>query len=160
VFLSVIAAGFWIGGQYGDGSLRVGGSTIGYYSTTTGSIGLQIGAQSKAIIFLFMTEDTLARFRNSEGWSVGADASVAVLKVSANGNIDTTTATAPVEAFVLTNRRGYEDHEAEVTVALKTGGAVPVCSLMAFNLAEASRPILGTSTFFSCGFRTPMRLPV
>jgi lipid-binding SYLF domain-containing protein len=51
VFPSVIAAGFWIGGQYGEGSLRVGGSTIGYYSTTTGSIGLQIGAQSKVIIF-------------------------------------------------------------------------------------------------------------
>src|ERR1700736_1434060 len=57
VFPSVIAAGFWIGGQYGEGSLRVGGSTVGYYSTTTGSIGLQIGAQSKAIIFLFMAED-------------------------------------------------------------------------------------------------------
>jgi lipid-binding SYLF domain-containing protein len=103
VFPSVISAGFGVGGQYGDGSLRVGGSTVGYYSTTTGSIGLQIGAQSKAIIFLFMTEDALDRFRNSEGWSVGGDASVAVLKVGANGNVDTTTATAPVEAFVLTN---------------------------------------------------------
>ncbi|KAA1004296.1 twin-arginine translocation pathway signal [Paraburkholderia panacisoli] len=103
VFPSVIAAGFGVGGQYGEGSLRVGGRTVGYYSTTTGSVGLQIGAQSKAIVFLFMTEDALDRFRNSEGWSVGGDASVAVLKVGANGNVDTTTATAPVEAFVLTN---------------------------------------------------------
>ncbi|RDK02492.1 BPSL1445 family SYLF domain-containing lipoprotein [Paraburkholderia lacunae] len=103
VFPSVISAGFWVGGQYGEGSLRVGGSTVGYYSTTTASIGLQIGAQSKAIIFLFMTQEALDRFRNSEGWSAGGDASVAVLKVGANGNVDTTTATAPVEAFVLTN---------------------------------------------------------
>ncbi|WP_041494447.1 BPSL1445 family SYLF domain-containing lipoprotein [Burkholderia sp. KJ006] len=103
VFPSVIAAGFWIGGQYGEGSLRVAGSTVGYYSTTTGSIGLQIGAQSKAIIFLFITQDVLDQFRNSEGWSVGGDASVAVLKVGANGNADTSTATAPIEAFVLTN---------------------------------------------------------
>ncbi|AFJ89227.1 putative lipoprotein [Burkholderia sp. KJ006] len=103
VFPSVIAAGLFVGGQYGEGSLRVAGSTVGYYSTTTGSIGLQIGAQSKAIIFLFMTEDALGRFRNSEGWSVGGDASVAVLKIGANGNIDTSTATAPIEAFVLTN---------------------------------------------------------
>lgn len=65
---SAIAAGFWIGGQYGEGSLRAIGSTAGYYSTTAGSIGLQIGVQSKAIIFLFMTEDALARFHNSEGW--------------------------------------------------------------------------------------------
>lgn len=103
VFPSVIAAGFGLGGQYGEGSLRVGGSTVGYYSTATASIGWQIGAQSKAIIFLFMTEDALDRFRNSDGWSVGGDASVAVLKVGANGSIDTTTATGPVQAFVLTN---------------------------------------------------------
>ncbi len=50
-----------------------------------------------------MTEDALDRFRNSDGWSVGGDASVAVLKVGANGSIDTTTATGPVQAFVLTN---------------------------------------------------------
>ncbi|QIE29415.1 Las17-binding protein actin regulator (plasmid) [Caballeronia sp. SBC1] len=103
VFPSVVDAGFVVGGQYGEGSLRVGGRTVGYYSTTTGSIGWQIGAQSRAIIFLFMTEDALDRFRNSEGWSVGADASVAVLKVGANGAVDTSTATAPVDAFVLTN---------------------------------------------------------
>ncbi|MFM0557397.1 YSC84-related protein [Paraburkholderia sediminicola] len=103
VFPSVIQAGFWIGGQYGEGALRVGGQTAGYYSTAGGSFGLQIGAQSKAIIFLFMTQDALDRFRNSEGWAAGVDATVAVVKVGANGNIDTSTATAPVEAFVLTN---------------------------------------------------------
>ena len=103
VFPAVIQAGFWVGGQYGEGALRVGAQTTGYYRTVTGSFGLQIGAQSKAIIFLFMTQDALDRFRNSEGWAVGADATVAVLKVGANGNIDTSTATAPVQAFVLTN---------------------------------------------------------
>jgi lipid-binding SYLF domain-containing protein len=103
VFPSVIQAGFWIGGQYGEGALRVGGQTAGYYSTAGGSFGLQIGAQSKAIIFLFMTQDALDRFRNSEGWAAGVDATVAVVKVGANGNIDTSTATAPVQAFVLTN---------------------------------------------------------
>jgi hypothetical protein len=47
VFPSVIQAGFWIGGQYGEGALRVGGQTAG---TAGGSFGLQIGAQSKAIM--------------------------------------------------------------------------------------------------------------
>jgi lipid-binding SYLF domain-containing protein len=103
VFPSVIQAGFWIGGQYGEGALRIGGQTTGYYSTAGGSFGLQIGAQSKAIIFLFMTQDALDRFRNSEGWAAGVDATVAVVKVGANGNIDSSTATAPVQAFVLTN---------------------------------------------------------
>ncbi|SAK60854.1 lipoprotein [Caballeronia calidae] len=103
VFPSVLQAGFIVGAQYGKGSLRVGGSTVGYYSTTSGSFGLTAGAQSKALIFLFMTQDALDKFRNSDGWSAGADASVALVKMGANGSIDTTTATKPVEVIVLTN---------------------------------------------------------
>lgn len=103
VFPGVISAGFWIGGQYGTGALRVDGRTTGYYSTVGGSFGLQIGAQSKAIIFAFMNHEALDGFLSSQGWSAGADATVAVVTVGANGNIDTSTATSPVEAFVLTN---------------------------------------------------------
>jgi lipid-binding SYLF domain-containing protein len=103
VFPNVIQAGFIFGGQHGDGALRVTGSTVGYYSTTSGSFGLTAGAQSKAIVFLFMTSDALDQFRNSKGWTVAGDASVALVKVGANGTIDTTTATAPVEVIVMTN---------------------------------------------------------
>lgn len=103
VFPSVIAAGFWVGGEYGQGALRVGGQTSGYYSLTAASFGLQIGAQSKAIIMLFMTQEALDGFTSSQGWAAGVDATVAVLRVGANGNVDTSTATSPVEAFVLTN---------------------------------------------------------
>ncbi|MBB5415485.1 lipid-binding SYLF domain-containing protein [Paraburkholderia sp. JPY171] len=103
VFPSVIQAGFIVGGQYGEGALRVGGATVGYYSTVSGSFGLTAGAQSKALIFLFMTQDSLDKFRNADGWSAGVDASVALVKVGANGAVDTTTATAPVQVFVLTN---------------------------------------------------------
>ncbi|WP_233870205.1 BPSL1445 family SYLF domain-containing lipoprotein [Paraburkholderia adhaesiva] len=103
VFPSVIKAGFIAGGEYGEGALLVGGKPVGYYSTAAGSFGLQAGAQSKAVIFLFMTHEALNDFRNSKGWSVGGEGSVALLKVGANGEIDTTTATAPVEVIVLTN---------------------------------------------------------
>ncbi|MDR0244668.1 MAG: hypothetical protein LBJ65_23970 [Burkholderia sp.] len=103
VFPNVLQAGLIIGGQSGNGALRVGGSTVGYYNTSSLSVGLQAGAQSKAIVFLFMTQDALDSFRKSEGWAAGADASVAVVKVGANGAVDTTTATAPVEVLVLTN---------------------------------------------------------
>ncbi|CAD6518376.1 YSC84-related protein [Paraburkholderia sabiae] len=103
VFPSVLQVGFIVGGQYGEGSLRVGGATAGYYSTVSGSFGLTAGAQSKAVIFLFMTQDALDTFQNAKGWSAGADASVALIKVGANGAIDTSTATAPVEAIVMTN---------------------------------------------------------
>ncbi|MEX3949558.1 YSC84-related protein [Paraburkholderia sp. EG287B] len=103
VFPSVIKAGFVAGGEYGQGALRIGGKSVGYYSTAAASFGLQAGAQSKAVIFLFMTHDALNSFRNSKGWSVGGEGSVALVKVGANGQIDTTTATAPVQAIVMTN---------------------------------------------------------
>ena len=103
VFPSVIDAGIGVGGQYGEGALRMGGRTVGYYSTATASIGWQIGAQSMAIVFIFMTDDALNRFRNSQGWSAEGDASVAVLKIGANGEVDTSTASSQADAFVLTN---------------------------------------------------------
>jgi len=103
VFPSVIQAGFVVGAQYGKGALRVGGGTVGYYSTSSASFGLQAGAQSKALIFLFMTQDSLDKFRNSDGWSAGADASVALVKMGANGTVDTTTATALTVCVLVSN---------------------------------------------------------
>ncbi|MGF6544890.1 lipid-binding SYLF domain-containing protein [Paraburkholderia youngii] len=103
VFPSVLKVGFIAGGQYGEGALRVHGKSVGYFKTISGSFGLQAGAQSKAMIFLFMTQEALDSFRKSNGWSVGGEGSVALVKVGANGTIDTTTATEPVQAIVLTN---------------------------------------------------------
>ncbi|WP_246795130.1 BPSL1445 family SYLF domain-containing lipoprotein [Burkholderia perseverans] len=103
VFPEVLQAGFIVGAQSGNGALRVGGSTIGYFNTSSLSVGLQAGAQSKAVIFLFMTQDSLDKFRASNGWAAGADASVALVKMGANGAVDSNTATAPVEVVVLTN---------------------------------------------------------
>ncbi len=103
VFPSVIAAGLGVGGEFGEGELRIGGAPLSYYSTTSASLGLQVGAQSKAVFFLFMTQDSLDRFRAGNGWTAGADASVALLKTGANGDIDLTTAQAPVIGFVVTN---------------------------------------------------------
>ncbi|MBP0593811.1 hypothetical protein J8I87_29830 [Paraburkholderia sp. LEh10] len=103
VFPSIIEAGLIVGGQHGDGALRVNGTTVGYYSTTSASFGLLAGAQSKALIMMFMTADALDKFRNSNGWTAGVDASVTVMKTGASKAIDTASATAPVTAMVLTN---------------------------------------------------------
>ncbi|MCD0502414.1 YSC84-related protein [Bordetella petrii] len=103
VFPSVISASFVVGAQHGNGVLRVGGAPQAYYSTSAGSIGFQAGAQSKAVVLLFMTDQALEQFRNSNGWTVGADASVAVAKIGANGRIDSNTAKQPVVGFVMNN---------------------------------------------------------
>lgn len=103
VFPKVLQAGFVVGGEFGEGALRTGGTTQGYYNLVSGSFGLQAGAQSKTVVFLFMTDDALRAFQQRQGWSVGGDASVALLKMGANGAVDTTTATKPVQVIVMTN---------------------------------------------------------
>lgn len=103
VFPSVMGASFIVGGEYGKGALRVNGVTKGYYSLGGGSIGFQAGAQSRAIVLVFTTEQALNSFINSNGWSVGADANVAVATLGANGSLDSNTVNQPVVGFVLNN---------------------------------------------------------
>jgi lipid-binding SYLF domain-containing protein len=67
------------------------------------SVGFQAGAQSKAVVLLFMSKESLDKFRNSKGWTAGVDGSVAVIKVGANGEVATNTVNSPVQALVLTN---------------------------------------------------------
>jgi lipid-binding SYLF domain-containing protein len=103
VFPSIVSAGLVVGGSYGQGALRVHGRDTEYYSTAAGSVGLLAGAESKAMFLLFMTDESLAKFRASKGWTVGADASVTVVNVGANAQIDTKTAQQAIIGYVLTN---------------------------------------------------------
>ena len=50
-----------------------------------------------------VNEEALKKFEGSSVWTAGADASVALLKVGANAQIDTETAKQPVIGFALTN---------------------------------------------------------
>lgn len=101
VFPSVIKAGIGIGGEYGEGALRVGGETVDYYSTAAASIGFQLGAQAKTVILVFLDPDALAKFRNSSGWEVGVDGSVALIEVGAGGAINTANIQSPIVGFVI-----------------------------------------------------------
>jgi lipid-binding SYLF domain-containing protein len=103
VFPSVVGGSFVVGAEYGKGALREGGTTTGYYSTTAGSIGLQAGGQSKAVVYVFNTGEALQKFKASNGWTAGADATVAVGKIGANGSVDTETMKQAVSSFILTN---------------------------------------------------------
>jgi len=100
VFPSVVKAGIGIGGEYGEGALRIDGKTVDYYSTASASIGLQLGVQKKSVILVFLTDDSLAKFRKSEGWEVGVDGSVALVTIGAGGSIDTTNIKDPIVGFV------------------------------------------------------------
>jgi lipid-binding SYLF domain-containing protein len=96
----VTEAGFWVGGSYGRGALRVQGATVDYYSATQASIGFQIGAQQYAHVLFFMTEDALFDFRSSQGWAAGADVEYAINDRGGNISAETTTSLTPVIAVV------------------------------------------------------------
>jgi len=104
VFPDVVKMGFGVGGQYGEGSLLVGGKPVAYYVTAGASFGLQAGAQVKSEVILFMTEEALQRFRSSLGWEVGVDGSVALVKLGAGGTLDTKTVRQPVVGFIFSNK--------------------------------------------------------
>lgn len=103
VFPAVVGGSFVVGAEYGKGALREVGTTTGYYSTTAGSIGFQAGGQSKAVVYVFNTGEALQKFKASNGWTAGADATVAVGKIGANGSVDTETMKQAVSSFILTN---------------------------------------------------------
>jgi len=100
VFPKIVSAGFIIGGSYGQGALRKGGATAGYYSVGAGSVGLLAGAQSKAMYLLFMTQDALKKFEDSKGWTAGVDASVVMIDEGAAASASTRTMAAPVIGYV------------------------------------------------------------
>jgi lipid-binding SYLF domain-containing protein len=104
VFPKIYKAGFWVGGEYGEGALRIGGNTVGYYNIASASLGLQLGVQKKSQVILFMTDDALQKFRNSQGWEAGVDGSVAIANFGAGEEIDTKTFQQPIIGFVFSNK--------------------------------------------------------
>jgi lipid-binding SYLF domain-containing protein len=100
VMPKVLQAGFIVGGEYGEGALRIGAKNVDYYSIVSGSFGYQIGAQQKDIILVFMTDEALKKFRTSENWQAGVDGTVALLDLGAEGSIDTTKIKQPIVGFV------------------------------------------------------------
>ena len=100
VFPKVYKAGIGVGGETGEGVLRVGGSSVDYYRVAAGSVGFQLGAQAKSIVIVFMTREALDRFRKSEGWRVGVDGSVALIDIGAGKTIDSDNVRDPVVGFI------------------------------------------------------------
>ena len=104
VFPDVYKGGFIVGGEYGQGVLRVNGKTVGYYSIASASVGLQIGAQKNSYIFAFADQFALDKFMHSDGWEVGVDGSVALIKWGQGVDISTISFEKPIYAFVYNNK--------------------------------------------------------
>ncbi len=100
VFPDVVKMGFGAGGQYGEGSLLVNGKAVAYYATAGGSYGLKSEARTKSEVILFMTDDSLHKFRNSRGWVPGSDADLVLAGLKAK---DVRETSQPVIAFIFSD---------------------------------------------------------
>ncbi len=99
VFPSVVKGGLMIGGQYGQGALRVGGKTQGYYSTKAASYGLQAGVQTFGYAMIFMTESSIKYLEESSGWEVGVGPSFVIVDEGKARSLTTTTAKDDIYVF-------------------------------------------------------------
>jgi lipid-binding SYLF domain-containing protein len=99
VFPNIIKAGLMIGGQYGVGSLQVGGKTVGYYNVVEGSFGLLAGAQSFGYALFFMDDSALEYLKSSKGWEIGVGPSITVVDDGMAGTMTTTTGKNNIYAF-------------------------------------------------------------
>ena len=104
VFPTIVKAGFGIGGEYGEGVMRIRGRTAGYYNSVAASVGLQLGAQARSVVIMFMTPDALAEFQRIDGWKVGVEGSIAIIDVGAGGSVDSTRIASPVVGFIFDNK--------------------------------------------------------
>lgn len=103
IFPSFVSAGFVFGAGSGQGVLRKGGASSGYFRMTEASAGLLAGAQSQAVFILFMTDEALKRFEGSSGWTAGVDATITLITAGANAQVNTQTARQEVIGFVMSN---------------------------------------------------------
>ena len=100
VFPGVTKAGLVVGGQHGQGALMREGKTVGYYSTSGISYGLQAGAQRYGYAMFFMSEAALKQLDKADGFEVGVGPSVVVIDEGSAKSVTTTTMKDDIYAFV------------------------------------------------------------
>lgn len=96
----ITEAGLGLGGSYGRGALRIGDTTVDYYSAAAASAGFQIGVAQSSQVLFFMTQDSLLNFRQSDGWAAGADVEYAISDQGETLSAQTTTSLSPVIAVI------------------------------------------------------------
>jgi lipid-binding SYLF domain-containing protein len=105
VFPEIVKAGFIVGGSYGEGALRINDKSVAYYSIGSGSVGFTFGAQSQAVIILFMTQAALDQFRTDtttdKSWQVGVSGDITAVDIGAGGAIANSALNSDIVSFVM-----------------------------------------------------------
>lgn len=100
VFPKIVKAGFLIGGQRGDGALRMDGKTVGYYNISALSAGMQAGVQSFGYALFFIDKKSLSYLEKSDGWAIGTGPSIVIVDEGFGKTLTSTTLTQDVYSMV------------------------------------------------------------
>ena len=100
IFPSIYKAGFMFGAQYGEGVLRRGNKSVGYYNTLAASYGWQAGAQAFGYALFFMNDAALSYLDKSEGFEVGVGPSIVVLDEGMGKSTTSSTVTQDIYAII------------------------------------------------------------
>lgn len=104
VFPAIVKGGFIVGGLYGEGALRKGSKTAGYYNTVAASYGMQAGLQKYGYALFFMTDSALGYLDRSDGWELGVGPNIVVVDTGMAKSISTTTTKSNVYAFFFSQK--------------------------------------------------------
>jgi lipid-binding SYLF domain-containing protein len=104
IFPQITKGGVALAAEYGAGALQVHGTTVGYYSLASASVGLTAGMATRSEIIMFMTEEALDKFTKGLGWSIGAETGIAVISKGAAGDYDSNTLKKPILGFVFAEK--------------------------------------------------------
>lgn len=100
VFPKIFKAGLMVGGETGDGVLRVKDKPVGYYNTSGVSYGLQVGAQTFGYAMFLMTDSAVKSLDKAQGLEVGVGPSVVVMDEGMAMKTSTTTLQGDIYAII------------------------------------------------------------
>jgi hypothetical protein len=96
---------YGVGVQGGKCVLKSGASEHLYYGLVALKTGFIVGVESHSVILVMNTDEALAKFTKGERESeFGVGASVAVAKLSAGGDLDTTNLKKDIVSFIFAPR--------------------------------------------------------
>lgn len=104
VFPSIVKGGLMFGGAYGEGARFRGGAVRDYYTSISGSWGLQAGAQSYGYALFLMNEEAANYLDRSDGWELGVGPTVVLVDAGVAENLTTSTLRDDAYAFVFGQR--------------------------------------------------------
>ena len=88
VFSDVVEAGFFIGGKYGEGVLRIKDKSQGFYRITAASAGMLAGATTYSLVIAITTDAALKKFMSDDDWENEVDVNMALATWNSEEELD------------------------------------------------------------------------